>query len=196
MAVKNGTYVYSYPSVLNDLYLKIRVDETAISQVFPFDNEIDYTTYQIAQGETIALDESIITFKGFNRAPAHPNYFPEEGDIAVSAILEIQSNGITEIAEPIFIIRNRETFLVKDFAPNQKIHAQFTAIDPKTEKIDLRLAKSSGDQPMILLIAEDVPRSDFIVLESIIFPGINLFWLGSVLMLFGVFFAMVRKWIN
>jgi len=42
-------------------------------------------------------------------------------------------------------------------------------------------------------IADDVPRTDFIVLEAILFPGINFFWLGSLLMLGGLALSMVYR---
>ncbi len=42
-------------------------------------------------------------------------------------------------------------------------------------------------------IADDVPRTDFIVLEAIVFPGINLFWLGSLMMLGGLAISMFYR---
>ena len=44
-----------------------------------------------------------------------------------------------------------------------------------------------------LAIANEVPRSDFIVLEAILFPGINLFWLGSLMLLGGLAISMVYR---
>jgi cytochrome c-type biogenesis protein CcmF len=38
-----------------------------------------------------------------------------------------------------------------------------------------------------------VPRTDYIVLEAIVFPGINLFWLGSVTMMIGLFVGMAER---
>jgi cytochrome c-type biogenesis protein CcmF len=38
-------------------------------------------------------------------------------------------------------------------------------------------------------IAKDVPRDDYIILEATIFPGINLFWAGTMLMMAALFFA-------
>ncbi|MFT5802666.1 MAG: cytochrome c-type biogenesis protein CcmF, partial [Nonlabens sp.] len=36
-------------------------------------------------------------------------------------------------------------------------------------------------------------RSDFIVLEAILFPGINLFWLGSLMLLVGLAISMIYR---
>jgi cytochrome c-type biogenesis protein CcmF len=38
-----------------------------------------------------------------------------------------------------------------------------------------------------------VPRSDYIVLEAIEFPGINLLWIGSCIMIFGLFVGLVNR---
>jgi cytochrome c biogenesis factor len=42
-------------------------------------------------------------------------------------------------------------------------------------------------------LAEGAPRTDFIVLEATINPGINLVWLGCILMLMGLSMAMVFR---
>lgn len=67
-------------------------------------------------------------------------------------------------------------------------------IDPKTETLTIAVAKATDTQQQIPLeIAENAPRSDYIVLEAIIFPGINLVWLGSIMMLFGLGLSMWRR---
>ena len=53
---------------------------------------------------------------------------------------------------------------------------------------------SLSDTPLLPLeIAEDAPRNDYIVLEAILFPGINLFWAGSLIMLMGMFIGMYKR---
>jgi cytochrome c-type biogenesis protein CcmF len=42
-------------------------------------------------------------------------------------------------------------------------------------------------------IARKSYRTDYIVLEAIIFPGINLFWIGSILIMIGLSVAMVNR---
>jgi cytochrome c biogenesis factor len=42
-------------------------------------------------------------------------------------------------------------------------------------------------------IAENAGRSDYIVLEAIIFPGIKLVWIGSILMLIGLAISFWRR---
>jgi cytochrome c biogenesis factor len=47
--------------------------------------------------------------------------------------------------------------------------------------------------PIPFELAENVQRSDYVVLEAIIFRGINLVWAGSLLMLFGTL-PLWRRW--
>ena len=44
-----------------------------------------------------------------------------------------------------------------------------------------------------LEIAENVSRSDYIVLEAIVFPGINLVWIGSIMMLLGLAISFWKR---
>jgi cytochrome c-type biogenesis protein CcmF len=73
---------------------------------------------------------------------------------------------------------------------------QFSGIDPAKESIDLRIAikdTQSSAKAYPFAIANEVPRSDFIVLEAILFPGINLFWLGSLMLLVGLAISMIYR---
>ena len=72
------------------------------------------------------------------------------------------------------------------------IYSRFMSVNPSDETFDLALGIKSGSEWGVPFnIAENVPREDFIVLETIIFPGINLFWLGSVIMLMGMTMSLV-----
>jgi len=74
------------------------------------------------------------------------------------------------------------------------LHARFTKIDPDNDLYTVRLAKDDRSNPILPIeIAENVPRSDLIVLEAKVFPGINLVWLGMVLMMIGFFLALLNK---
>ena len=47
------------------------------------------------------------------------------------------------------------------------------------------------DEPITIPVGvAHAPRTDFVVLESIVFPGINLFWIGSITMLIGLFIGI------
>jgi len=43
------------------------------------------------------------------------------------------------------------------------------------------------------MMAANSYRDDYIVLEAIVFPGINFFWLGTIMMMAGLFIGMFRS---
>jgi cytochrome c-type biogenesis protein CcmF len=84
--------------------------------------------------------------------------------------------------------------MVKDYIPNLGLSVKFASIDPQTEKLDLMFARTDMQQAKFPIeIASDAPTDDFIVLEAIEFPGINLFWLGCVLMMCGMLLGAGRR---
>ena len=55
------------------------------------------------------------------------------------------------------------------------------------------MVAQSESQELPVSIAENVGRSDYIVLQAIEFPGINYFWAGTILMMFGLTMSMVYR---
>jgi cytochrome c-type biogenesis protein CcmF len=85
---------------------------------------------------------------------------------------------------------------LKDELPALGLHFRFENIDPKNGILTIGVAQTPADQAGIPLeIAEDAARSDYIVLEAIIFPGINLVWLGSLMMLLGLAVGLWRRFL-
>jgi len=74
------------------------------------------------------------------------------------------------------------------------LHFRFENIDPKAGVLTIGVAQADNAQRKIPIeIAENVARSDYIVLEAILFPGINFVWLGSIMMMLGLGVALWRR---
>ena len=129
---------------------------------------------------------------GFEQEIENPNYKEQEGDIKVQAVLVGDTDD--KILKPCYIIRDGKPFNLKDYNPNLGIHCRLIELDPIKDQITFAIAQDDrSDQTLVLDVAEDVSRSDIIVLEALVFPGINLFWAGSLLMLLGFFFALWNR---
>ncbi|MEL7123266.1 MAG: cytochrome c assembly protein, partial [Bacteroidota bacterium] len=117
------------------------------------------------------------------------------GDIAVGAIFSIQSEaGNGNTAQPIYFIRGSRPFNIKDEIPSERLHFRFVKIDPNSNSIDFMVAQATEKTTTVPVeIATDSKRADWIVLAAIEFPGINLFWLGSLLMLIGLTVSMFHR---
>jgi cytochrome c-type biogenesis protein CcmF len=147
------------------------------------EDTLTYKPHEIAQGDTLFTSQHYIVFEGFNMEPTHPQYQPQSGDIAIAAKLAIHtlhSDSIT-YAQPMYLIR--ENIGVGYDAPLKTLglYFRFAHIDPTKRTITIDLAETK-------------PLHDYIVLQAIIFPYINLVWLGSLLSIFGLAISALYKY--
>ena len=91
-----------------------------------------------------------------------------------------------EVQEPIFLIRDNQPYNIKSYSPATGIHCRFVKLDPDNGNITLWMAKQPDFNGMVIEVAPNFEREDYIVLETILFPGINLFWLGGILLMAGL----------
>ena len=150
---------------------------------------------ELKQGESVTINDLAIQLNGFNRQPSHKNYTSEEGDIALGAKINITgADGESFDQQPIFIIRQNQQFSIKEYTPELGLHIRFSKVDPATETMTFTIAQDDrADMRLETLIADDVPRSDILVLQANVFPGINLVWLGCLMMLFGLLLSLLVK---
>ena len=194
LALKDGL-LYHYPAKIQDLGLRIRMSENTFDDIFTLEDELQYQGFSLVEGQQKNVDDLTIKMAGLNRNPQHRNYERREGDIAVSAKLEIIRDGIEYLSEPVFIIRGNNLFNIKDYNPSLGMHIRFINIDPNSGELLFNYAYDKrGSSKITFDIAENVPRTDFIYLEARVFPWINLVWLGSILMLLGLLFGFLRRY--
>jgi cytochrome c-type biogenesis protein CcmF len=188
--------LYTYPVQLNDLSFKVRLTDDVLDKLFPAEEQLGYKSFTLRQGEKITMNGLELLFRGFNKDPKHPGYKKEEGDIAISAMFEVTDSNNVEPrrAEPLYLIRGTLPFNLKDEIEPLGLHFRFTGIDPEQETIEVMIAQKKIELKDIpVQIAKKSLRTDYIVLEAIVFPGINLFWLGSSLMMVGLAVSMFRR---
>lgn len=180
--------LYTYPVQINDLSTKVRLSESILDDLLIPEESLNYQEFTLKQGDQAQFGDYKVTFVSFNRQPSHPNYQPQAEDIAVGASVQIQSpDGQNYSAQPIYLIRGNRPFNVKDQIPAVGFHVRFASIDPSTESISLLVAQNANSTNTIPVeLATNSVRSDFLVLQAIVFPGINLVWFGSLLMLAGL----------
>jgi cytochrome c-type biogenesis protein CcmF len=184
--------VYGIPAQINDLNLRVRINQEAITAAYPRDDQLPYDQHRLKQGESVDVGEWHIRLLTIGREASHPHYIPAEDDIAVNAILEVSNGDTSFTAQPLFYIRGKTPGHLKAYFPEIGLHIRFENIYPQSEEFDFSIALAPP-AAIPIEIAGDVPRTDIIVLEAIVFPGINLFWLGSLMMMSGLFLGMWRK---
>lgn len=196
MVIKDHRFVVHYPAKSDHGRVKVRLGEGFVDFLYPKDEDLSYHKVVLEKGQTVPFEPYSITLESLQKEISHPEYTAQEGDIAVQAMLEIRNKAghLLDVLEPVFIIRENQPNFIRDFKPRSGLAANFMKIDPNTGKMEFSIGERTETDPVYpIRIAEDVPRSDFIVLEAIVFPGINLFWLGSALMMAGFFFSIYAR---
>ncbi len=190
-----GALVYNYPATISDAGMKIKLADTTIERYFTPDDHADYHEYSIKKDETININGYHIQISELDTQPEIDGYKAEDGDIAIAAVLHITGNGIDEIAKPLYVIRNNQQMGIKSLSSASGLHIRLTNINPETEQFTFSIAaEDRKSKEVILSIATKVPRNDYLILQATIFPGINLFWLGCILMMFGMLLASIKKY--
>lgn len=195
LALKDAI-VFQIPELVNPLRLKFKIPETAFGDIFTEEEKLNYEEIQLKQGASYQWNDYTITLESFNRSGPFKNYQAKESEIAIAGNIRIKQNisGKEFTQEPIFILRNAQQFSIKDYTPELGIHSRFANIDPQTEQMTFKLALDQRDQTGFeVLIAEDAPRDDILIVEANIFPGINLVWLGCLMMVGGLFCSFFAK---
>ncbi|MDX1410173.1 MAG: hypothetical protein R3330_18615, partial [Saprospiraceae bacterium] len=186
--------VYGYPAQINDLNMRIRLSDAAIRSFYPMEDSLNYQQITLQQGDSVNWQGYSLTLETIDRAASHPHYSPLPDDIAVNAVISVEYDDRQAIARPLYYIRDARPANIKTYLPELGLHIRFEHIDPATETFTFRVAaQDEGRSRLPVEIARNVPRNDIIVLEAIVFPGINLFWLGAILMMAGLFVGMWAK---
>jgi cytochrome c-type biogenesis protein CcmF len=188
-----GPLVYKYPFIVESLGMRIRPADDILDNYFSFEDQLSYKKKEVLQGERFQFSGCNFVLKGFdNKDLSHPEIKDE--DLAVAAILGVNCEGKSYEARPIYLIRDSYPMTIKDYIPEEGIHIRLSQIDPVNELFTLHMAKDQRSELKAPIeIADNVPRTDYIVAEIRIFPAINLYWLGCLMMMFGLLFAATVK---
>jgi len=137
---------------------------------------------QVKVGDTIYTSNNYMILQALEQNPRHPEYIAAEGDIAVAARFSIQNiEGQNPVsASPIYYIRGNQQFDIPENFEKMGIKLRFLKIIPTDGKIEVE-------------VSDKKPKQDYIVLQALVFPLINLVWLGSVMMMIGFLIALMQR---
>lgn len=189
-----GNLIYTFPVKSNEMETVFKIDEKLFDQFYTPEQLLAYQDFIIENNATIDYNGINIRLVGFSENIEHPQYIKEDNDIAVAAILEVSGEGINKTLQPVYIIRGNRPMSIKEYIPELGLHIRFNKIDPASGKFYFKVAQDKReDLSLPLAIAQNVDRTDYVIFEARVFPGINFFWFGSLLMLFGLFLALYQR---
>ena len=146
---------------------------TYVTQVLDPSKKTDtaaYKLYTVHKGDSIFLNDSYLVFDDFEDA----TIAEASGDVSVKARLVAYSlEGPIDTLRPEYAIRNSTVQNTsEDTLSTLGLFARFTGIDPEKGTVELRLKQTD-------------PKDDYIVLKALVFPWINVLWLGIIVMVLG-----------
>lgn len=138
----------------------------------------------VLAGDSFYTKTSLVIVSSLNANPVLPEGFNKEGKLMVAVNLTVKDvNGKAYAAQPVFVIDLENSNSVSSIPAEIKEQGMSTdilKIDPNNKKITLS-------------IKETEKPTDFIIMKAIVFPYINLVWLGGIITFLGAFISMWRR---
>jgi cytochrome c-type biogenesis protein CcmF len=148
-----------------------------------FDKPQNHT---LAKGDTIALDNCLAVYTGFERIDSS-QHLCKPNEIGIAANFSVydermqKKNLVARYFIDTLANQDRQIDAVDE---DLGVKLTFWKIRPETNKIDVYSAIKVSK------------KADYIVMEASIFPGINILWIGCLIMVCGTFLAVrdrIRK---
>lgn len=190
--------LYNYPAAVAPAGVRIKLGEKMLEKYYSPDDSLHYQDFTIKNGESFEYKGYTFQLTGLNKSPEHTNYQKQDGDLALGAQISITGNNMKEDMEPVYVIRENQPMSVKSYSPSSGIHIRFSNINPQDEAFSFKVAmdnRNAGGN-VVLDIAKDIPRNDYVILQATIFPAINLFWVGSILMMIGLLMGGLNRYLK
>jgi len=167
-----------------DIYTHVRYGQLEDdNEAADADGYLPFKDHSMAIGDTLksgarlAILDSLTSVKDLERHGLTAN------DLAVMAWLRVISPGDSvRSATPLFILKESSYIASKAFeSASQGVRFDFTEIRPEEGKVTIRVAEKQENM------------KDFIVMQAIIFPWINILWVGIIVMALGILLAVVQR---
>lgn len=137
--------------------------------------------YTLKKGDTIFSSNAIIIFDSLSTAVDKERYAIDKNDIAVMAIFRVLDVTHKYQATPIYVIHENRIQPIASKVDELGLQFMFWKITPADSAIEISLQEKK----------ENV--RDFIVMQAMIFPYINVLWTGCIVMFIGTVLAIRER---
>jgi cytochrome c-type biogenesis protein CcmF len=140
-----------------------------------------YKSKKVKQGDSIFFASGFMIFDGFDTKAFNVNYKPEISDIAVAAKLNVYNlEGKQQVSLPTYLIRKQGEILLEDTVKDFNIYTRLTKILP-------------NENAAIIEYKQPSAMDDYIIMKAILFPYINVLWIGTIIMILGFFLSLLKR---
>ncbi|MEL6557243.1 MAG: cytochrome c biogenesis protein CcsA [Bacteroidota bacterium] len=164
-------------TLMADLYTHVRT--------FPDPNIRDdwgkTDTIKVRIGETFYLNDYVSVLENVSRINEVDGVALQDTDAAVKAVIRIEGETETYYAEPLFIIKDRNVGKTEEIIHDLAIKIKLDKISPEEGTFSF---------------AVNTAQKDWIILEAVEKPLINILWLGTIILTIGFTIAIRRRYIE
>jgi cytochrome c-type biogenesis protein CcmF len=136
----------------------------------------------VLPGDTIFSYNGILVYDGLVKEVDTAKYHLGKAELYVSArirVFDFYKNDT--IVFPVYYIVDGLPKVIEAELPEMGMKIALWKIDPETGKVDISFVEKKTD------------KNDWIVMKAIIFPGINLLWVGCLIMIIGTAMAIRKR---
>ena len=133
------------------------------------------------KGDTIFSSNAIIIFDSLSTQFDKSKYGIGADDIAVKAHIRVLDIRKKYEATPIFVIHENSVQPIASKVDELGLQFMFWKIDPQDGKIEISVQEKKSN------------IKDYFVMQAMIFPYINILWIGCVVMALGTFMAIIER---
>ncbi len=139
-----------------------------------------FETLQFKEQDTIQYDRVLFILNDLQQGTSRALDKLQTDDVVVSARMELISNLGKSTAEPVYAIRGNQVITISDSIPSEKMEVRIQSIQPDTGEVEIGIRSAR-------------PFRKYVLLKAMIFPLINLVWLGTILMFIGFIISMIQR---
>lgn len=139
-------------------------------------------TLNLKVGDSVFISNSILELKSLERKIDKEEYQLNSNDIALGINIEARTlDGQKYVARPIMVIRGNRVFSIDDEIQELGVKISFSGVKPEEDKLSILIAEKNKN------------GGDFVIMQALVFPYINVLWIGCILMVLGTLVAVVNR---
>ncbi|MFM8431682.1 MAG: cytochrome c biogenesis protein CcsA [Bacteroidota bacterium] len=141
--------------------------------------------HEITRGDTFFTSNSYAILRATEIITDKEKYHLHDSDLAVKAVLDVEDlNRKRYTVEPIFLVRDSTIYTLPALLDELGIAFEFSNINPEKGTMTVSASERKSN------------KKEFIIMKAIIFPWINILWIGCLLMIIGTVMAIRRRLMN
>lgn len=139
-------------------------------------------THEVSVGDTIRYRDGMIILRGLNKDVKIENIPLNKNDVAIGMQLDVITTSNTIKTEPVFLIKGNTKVDFGRKVDEAGLKLRFTNILPEKDKLELTVYQKPKED-----------KKDWIVMKAAVFPYINFFWGGTIIMVIGFLLSIFRR---